>query len=88
MALDEAVRVQIDQPGTLDRLTLMYHRHGPFRARRVVTKRYPFADQTGVDLVQTPVERDGAIGLDLALGLEQEQLIELGIGVRIAHRVG
>jgi len=34
-----------------------------------------------------PVERNGAILLHLPQRLEQEQLVELDIGVRIAHRV-
>ena len=39
----------------------------------------------GVDLVEPAVEADGAVFHDAAFGLEEEEVVEVGAGVGVAH---
>ena len=42
-------------------------------------------DEVGVDLVESAVEADGAVFHDAALGLEEEEVVEVEMGVGVAH---
>ena len=53
--------------------------------RRIVAEHDGLADEEGVDLVEASVEADGSVLHDAALGLEQEQVVEVGAGVGVAH---
>ena len=43
------------------------------------------ADEERVDLVESPVEADGAVFHDAAFGLEEEEVVEVCGGVGVAH---
>ena len=45
------------------------------------------ADEHGVDLVETPVEAQRAVFHHAAFGLEEEEVVEVGGGVEVAHVV-
>ena len=69
-------------------LALVADLHGPLRAGRgVEAQGHLLPHQGGIDLVEHPVEADGAVLLHLALGLEQEQIIQIQPRLRKAHRL-
>ena len=46
------------------------------------------ADQQRIDFVEAAVKADGAVVDDAALGLEQEQVVEVAGGIDVAHVLG
>ena len=54
------------------------------RRLRVVAQDDPLPDEEGIDLVEAAVQADGAILVDAAPGLEEEDLVEVEGGVGVA----
>ena len=88
LAFDEAVGVRIHGPGVLQGLMIMPDLDSTSGRGRIVTQGDPLADQRGIDLVDDAVEADGAVGFDLAHGLEQEQIVEIDTGLDEADPLG
>ena len=63
--------------------------HGPSGGSRGVEAHDDVvADKGCVDFVKSAVEADGAVFLDLAFGLEEEEIVEVESGVGEANLVG
>ena len=89
MPLDETVGVQIHGLGQLNLAAIVPDLNGPTGGcGRIVTQGNPLADEGGIDFEEGAVEADGAVFLDLAGGLEQEQLIEIETGLGEAYLRG
>jgi hypothetical protein len=80
IASDETVRVGIDGLGGLDRMTGAQDLNAAGGAGRVVAEGDGLADERGVDLIGDAVETDGAVLLDLAFLLEEEDLTQVARG--------
>ena len=78
IAADEAVGVGIDGLRRLDRASRKHDVNAAGRAGRVIAERDGLADERGVDFVHDAVEADGAVLLDLAFLLEEEDLRQVG----------
>ena len=78
IAPDEAVGVGIDGLGGLDGTPRKEDVDTAGRAGRVIAKRDGLAHQGGVDLVDDAMQADGAVLLDFAFLLEEEDLRQVG----------
>ena len=85
-AFDGGVGVGVEDGGEAGVATVVDDLERPRRRyARVVAQGHGRADQERVDLVQTAVERYGAVFHDPAFGLEQKQIVEIDGGVDVAH---
>ena len=82
VAADKAVGVGIDRFRGAGRPPLDDDGDAAREPRGVVAERHGLADERGVDLEDDAVETDGAVGLDLALLLEEEERGEVLGGER------
>src|SRR6266849_6146945 len=80
IAPDETVRVGIDGLGGRDRVTGEQDLDAAGGAGRVVAECDGLADERGVDLIGDAVETDGAVLLDFAFLLEEEDLTQVARG--------
>ena len=80
IAPDETVGVGIDGLGEVDWAARKQDVDTAGGAGGVVAERDGLADERGVDFVDNAVETDGAIGLDLAFLLEEEEVGEIIAG--------
>ena len=86
MALDAGVGVGVEAGGESCGLGVVDDCDGSRRRGVwVVTQGDGLADEHGVDLVEPAVEADGTVLHDAALGLEEEEVVEVEVGV--AHVV-
>jgi hypothetical protein len=74
IAPDKTVRIGIDGLGDVDRPARHEHLDAAGGAGGVVAERDGLADERGLDFIDDAVETDGAIRLDLAFFLEEEQV--------------
>jgi hypothetical protein len=73
VAFNKTIGVGLHWLGLLDELALVADLHRTFGCGTgVEAQSYLLAHQGGIDLIEHPIEADGAILLHLALGLEQE----------------
>ena len=88
VALDAGIGVGVEAGGESCGLGVVDNLDG---ARRwcvgVVAQGDGFADEHGVDLVEPSVEADGAVFHHAAFGLEEEEVVEVEVGVGVAHVV-
>ena len=88
MALDAGVGVGVEAGGESCGFGVVGDLDG---ARRrsvgVVAQGDGFADEHGVDLVEPSVEAHGAVFHHAAFGLEEEEVVEVEVGVGVAHVV-
>lgn len=71
----EAVLVGVDEPCVWVAAAAIENLQGTaWRSLRIVAKGDRLADELGADLVDAAIEADGAIVMDLALGLEQTEV--------------
>ena len=86
MAFDAGVGVGVEAGGGACPLGVADDLDG---ARRrcvgVVAQGDELPDEVGVDLVEPAVEADGAVFHHTAFGLEEEEVVEVGAGVGVAH---
>jgi hypothetical protein len=89
VALDEAIGVGIERPGERARLLRVpdFNR-SPGRCGGIVAQGNVFSDERGIHLIDDAVEAHGAVFLDLALGLEEEDLVEVQGRVWEVHLIG
>ena len=89
MALDGGIGIGVEAGGHPCGLGVVDDLDGSRRRRiGVVSQGDGVADEHGIDLVETTVEADGAVFHDAALGLEEEEVVEVRGGVGVAHAVG
>ena len=88
MAFDGGIGVGIEAGGASCRLGVVDDLQGPrWGCVGVVAQGDGFAHEHGVDLVESAVEADGAVFHHAAFGLEEEEVVEVGAGVGVAHVV-
>ena len=86
MALDAGVGVGVEAGGESCGLGVVDDCDGSRRRGVwVVTQGDGLADEHGVDLVEPTVEAQRAVLHDAALGLEEEEVVEVCAGVGVAH---
>ena len=88
VAFDGGIGVGVEAGGESCRLAVVDDLDGSRRrCVGVVAQGDGFADEHGVDLVETPVEAQRAVFHHAAFGLEEEEVVEVGGGVEVAHVV-
>ena len=88
MALDGGIGVGVEAGGEACAAAVVDDLDGSRRRRLgVVTQGDGLADEHGIDLVESAVQAHRAVFHDAAFGLEEEEVVEVGGGVGVAHVV-
>ena len=88
MALDAGVGVGVEAGGESSGLGVVDDLDGARRRRvGVVAQGDGFADEHGVDLVESSVQAHRSVFHHTAFGLEEEEVVEVEAGVGVAHVV-